>query len=217
MSERTSKQPGAPALRSGVAAPSAGSAALALVGDVAAADPDTEGGAFSGAPGRLLAQLLAAAGIDLGDVFVTGVLERAPTGNREPRPGEIAAGQQRVNDELAIVGPRVVCAVGSAASRALGGGPTDLGARHGRATVQVIGEHTVYLLALHHPASALYTPGVAELLRRDIAGLPELLARPRPGRPAETAVRREEGSSKEAEPPGDDGPPEPPSAELRLF
>jgi DNA polymerase len=48
----------------------------------------------------------------------------------------------------------------------------------------VIGTRAVRLYPLYHPAAALYTPRMLEVLREDFARIPALLARPAPAQPA---------------------------------
>ena len=56
--------------------------------------------------------------------------------------------------------------------------------------MRVIGPRAVRLYPLFHPAAALYTPANVEVLRRDFARIPELLAAdppPQPGPQAQQA------------------------------
>ena len=56
----------------------------------------------------------------------------------------------------------------------------------GAPQVHTLGGRPVFLLPLFHPAAALRTPSLAEVLRQDFRTLPELLSRqpPAPGRTA---------------------------------
>ncbi len=49
--------------------------------------------------------------------------------------------------------------------------------------MRVIGRRAVRLYPIFHPAAALYTPRMLEVLREDFARLPELLALPAPPQP----------------------------------
>ncbi|HWO15690.1 MAG TPA: hypothetical protein VNM89_03145, partial [Solirubrobacterales bacterium] len=65
----------------------------------------------------------------------------------------------------------------------------------GTPQVRELGQRTVFLLPLFHPAAALRTPAVKETLRGDFERLPELLATPLPGaveEPAEPEASAEE-------------------------
>jgi hypothetical protein len=54
---------------------------------------------------------------------------------------------------------------------------------HGSDEVHVIGRRAVRVVPLYHPAAALYTPRMLEVLREDFARLPALLAQDMPEQP----------------------------------
>ena len=51
-----------------------------------------------------------------------------------------------------------------------------------------IGSRRLLLYPLYHPAAALYTPTMLEVLERDVARLPELLGGTAPARPSERSA-----------------------------
>ena len=61
-----------------------------LVGEAPGASEDEQGRPFVGRSGKLLDELLAAAGLERGDVFITNVVKARPPGNRDPRADEVA-------------------------------------------------------------------------------------------------------------------------------
>ena len=61
-----------------------------LVGEAPGAKEDESGRPFVGAAGRLLDELLAEAGLDRTDVFITNVVKARPPGNRDPKADEVA-------------------------------------------------------------------------------------------------------------------------------
>lgn len=196
------------------------------MGDVVAARPGTEGGAFTGAAGHLLDELLSTIGLRRSDVLITGLRAEAADGNREPRAGEIAAGVAAVLEQLEAAAPRVICTIGNAATRALREDPAPIDGLHGRPEPRWLAGHPVHLVPLHHPAAALYSPGLVDMLRRDIAALPEVIARPRPaiGPPApepssegESDDAAEPAATAEAVSEAPSGNDEPEPDELRLF
>src|SRR5215204_3051504 len=158
---------------------------LMFVGEAPGANEDKQGLPFVGQAGRLLDRLLEEIGLTRPDVFVTNVLRCRPPGNRDPLPGEIDACQDYLFRTLELVEPRVVCTLGNFATKLLradpGSGITRL---HGREEVRAIGPRTVRLYPLYHPAAALYTPSMLDVLRTDFARIPELLALPAPDQPA---------------------------------
>jgi uracil-DNA glycosylase len=156
-----------------------------FVGEAPGANEDKQGLPFVGQAGRLLHTLLEEIGLARSDVFICNVLKCRPPGNRDPLPGEIDACQDYLFRQLELIEPRVVCTLGNFSTKLLRGDPsTGITRLHGREEVRRIGPRTVRLYPLYHPAAALYTPAMLEVLRTDFRRLPELLALPVPEQPA---------------------------------
>ena len=158
---------------------------LMFVGEAPGANEDRLGLPFVGQAGKLLDTLLGEIGLTRGDVFVANVLKCRPPGNRDPLPGEIDACQDYLFRQLDLIEPRVVCTLGNFATKLLRADPgTGITRLHGREDVRTIGPRTVRLYPLYHPAAALYTPSMLDILRADFQRIPDLLAQPAPEQPA---------------------------------
>ena len=152
---------------------------LMFVGEAPGANEDKQGLPFVGQAGKLLDTLLGEIGLARGDVFVANVLKCRPPGNRDPLPGEIDACQDYLFRQIELIEPRVVCTLGNFATKLLRNDPaTGITRLHGREEIRQIGPRNVRLYPLYHPAAALYTPSMLEILRTDFARIPELLALP---------------------------------------
>jgi DNA polymerase len=160
----------------------AGNAAadLLLVGEAPGANEDREGLPLVGQAGKLLDELLGEVGLARRDVFVTTVLKCRPPGNREPHPAEIEHCHDYLARQLELIEPKVVCSLGNFATKLVRGDPAGITRVHGREEVRVIGRRTVRLYPIYHPAAALYTPRMLEVLREDFARIPALLTQPAP-------------------------------------
>jgi uracil-DNA glycosylase family 4 len=156
---------------------------LMFVGEAPGANEDRMGRPFVGQAGKLLDQLLGEVGLERGDVFISNVLLCRPPGNRDPHPVEIENCQDYLMRELDLIQPKVVCTLGNFATKLLRGDNAGITRVHGRDEVRVIGTRAVRLYPLFHPAAALYTPRMLEVLREDFARVPELLAQPAPPQP----------------------------------
>jgi uracil-DNA glycosylase len=195
---------------------------LMFVGEAPGANEDKQGLPFVGQAGRLLETLLGEIGMARSDVFIGNVLKCRPPGNRDPLPGEIDACQDYLFRQLELIEPRVVCTLGNFATKLLRADPgTGITRLHGREELRRIGPRNLRLYPLYHPAAALYTPSMLEILRTDFARIPELLALPAPEQPApepgvlELAVPEPEAALR---PEPEDAPaPEPHPAQLGLF
>ncbi|MFN8186045.1 MAG: uracil-DNA glycosylase [Gaiellales bacterium] len=149
---------------------------LMLVGEAPGFHEDRQGVPFVGAAGALLDRLLGSIGLAREDVYVANVLRCRPPGNREPLPDELGACEGYLFRELALVRPAVVATLGNLATRLLSGRAGPITTVHGQPRRLTIGDVTVTLYPLYHPAAALYTPSMLRTLEEDFARLPGILA-----------------------------------------
>jgi uracil-DNA glycosylase len=156
---------------------------LMFVGEAPGAREDEQGIPFVGQAGRLLDTLLGEIGLTRADVFVANTLKCRPPGNRDPLPQEIEACQDYLFRQLDLIEPRVVCTLGNFATKLLRGDMTGITRLHGREEIRQIGPRVVRLYPIYHPAAALYTPQMLEVLREDFGRLPALLALEPPPQP----------------------------------
>jgi DNA polymerase len=153
---------------------------LMFVGEAPGAEEDRQGLPFVGRAGSLLTQLLNEIGIGREDVFVTNVLKSRPPGNRDPQPAEIEACRPYLETQVELIQPRVIATLGNFATRLLTGNPAGITKVRGAPQVHTLGGRPVFLLPLFHPAAALRTPSLAEVLRQDFRTLPDLLSQKPP-------------------------------------
>jgi uracil-DNA glycosylase len=170
---------------------------LMFVGEAPGFHEDKQGVPFVGQAGKLLDQLLAGIRLTRSDVFVANVLKCRPPGNRDPLPDEIQACESHLWKQIELIQPKVVATLGNFATKLLSGRPLGITRVHGREQETTLGGSRVLLYPLYHPAAALYTPRMLEVLESDFRRIPELLGRalepetPEPAitAPAEAAVQ----------------------------
>ena len=150
---------------------------LMFVGEAPGFHEDKQGVPFVGAAGKLLDQLLAEIGLSRADVYVVNVLKCRPPGNRDPMPQEIEACESHLWRQIELIEPRVVATLGNFATKLLSGRPTGITRVHGSEQETTLGGRRVLLYPIYHPAAALYTPRMLDVLRSDFARLPELMGR----------------------------------------
>lgn len=138
-------------------------AALMVVGEGPGRDEDREGRPFVGRSGQLLDRLLLEEmGLQRGEVYICNTIKCRPPNNRDPEPAELAACRPYLDQQLALIGPRVVLTLGRFAAQSLLGTPQGINALRGRA--YRFGEHGAVLVPTFHPAAALR--GSGEILAR---------------------------------------------------
>jgi DNA polymerase len=161
---------------------------LMFVGEAPGFHEDKQGFPFVGQAGKLLDQLLAGIGLERSQVYIANVLKCRPPGNRDPMPDEIEACEGHLFRQIALIEPRVVATLGNFATKLLSGKPAGITRVHGAEQETTIGGRRVLLYPLYHPAAALYTPAMLNVLQVDFARLPELLGRTLEPQPAPLTV-----------------------------
>ncbi len=152
-------------------------AELMFVGEAPGFHEDKQGVPFVGAAGQLLSKLLAEIAIAREDVYVNNVLMCRPPGNRDPQPNEIEACEPHLWKKIELIQPKLICTLGNFATKLLSGKPNGITQVHGRPQDVVLGGNPVTLYPIFHPAAALYTPRMLQVLQEDFARIPELLGR----------------------------------------
>jgi DNA polymerase len=88
---------------------------LMFVGEGPGADEDAQGLPFVGKAGQLLDKMIAAMGYRPDDVYIANVVKCRPPGNRTPEPQEMEACEGYLHEQIAIVRPKVIVALGNTA------------------------------------------------------------------------------------------------------
>jgi DNA polymerase len=148
---------------------------LMFVGEAPGFHEDKQGVPFVGAAGKLLSKLLAGIGMTREDVYVANTVKCRPPGNRDPLPGEIESCESHLFKQIELIQPKVIATLGNFATKLLSGKPDGITRVHGVPQEVVLGGNKVLLFPIFHPAAALYTPRMLEVLEEDFRRLPDLL------------------------------------------
>jgi uracil-DNA glycosylase len=152
-------------------------AGLMFVGEAPGANEDRIGAPFVGQAGKLLDKLLAGIGLARADVYVANVLKCRPPGNRDPMADEIELCEGYLFRQIEAIEPKLVATLGNFATKLLSGKPLGITRVHGQEQEVTLGGNRVLLYPLYHPAAALYTPKMLEVLEEDFARIPKLISR----------------------------------------
>lgn len=145
-------------------------ARVVIVGEAPGASEDESGRPFVGGAGRLLDQLLEAAGISREDVFITNVVKARPPGNRDPKRPEVEHHLPWLLAQLAIIEPDLVVPLGR---HALSHFAPDLKISQARGVA--VERDGRALFPMLHPAAALYRRQLRDALFEDAGKLGEEL------------------------------------------
>lgn len=94
-------------------------ARLMIIGEAPGAEEDKVGIPFVGRAGQLLEKMLAAMGLDRSAIYITNVLKTRPPNNATPTADEAAACAPYLYEQIRIIGPECILALGLPATRVL--------------------------------------------------------------------------------------------------
>jgi DNA polymerase len=146
-----------------------------VVGEAPGAEEDRQGEPFVGRAGQLLNSMLRAIGLAREQVYIANVLKCRPPGNRDPSPSEAAECLPYLEQQIALLKPKIMLAVGRIASQNLLHTEVTLGRL--RQQVHRFGISQVPLVVTYHPAYLLRTPTDKRKAWEDLKFAREVCAR----------------------------------------
>ena len=147
-------------------------AKLVFVGEAPGREEDLQGTPFVGAAGQLLTKMIEAMGLRREEVYICNVLKDRPPSNRTPLPEEVEACLPFLEEQLAIVAPKVICVLGAVAAKALLGPHVAITKIRG----EVRDYHGIPLVPTFHPAYLLRNPPAKKFAWADLKKVKQLLA-----------------------------------------
>jgi len=157
-------------------------AQLMFVGEAPGADEDEQGEPFVGRAGELLTKIIQATGLQRGDVYIANILKCRPdtpgqsAGNRKPTPEEMATCIPYLHEQIDLIRPKVLVALGATAVEGLLG--KTLGITKLRGTWKTY--RGIPLMPTYHPAYLLRNQAMSEKRRvwEDMLAVMEKLEMP---------------------------------------
>jgi DNA polymerase len=149
-------------------------ARVVFVGEAPGRDEDLQGEPFVGKAGHQLTRIIAAMGLARDKVYICNVIKCRPPGNRDPLPAEIAMCQPFLVRQLEIIGPKVICALGSFAARTLLNSDSGISRLRGR----FHDFNGIPVMPTYHPSYLLRKPQAKREVWEDIQKVMELLGLP---------------------------------------
>jgi len=147
---------------------------IVFIGEAPGKNEDIQGKPFVGAAGKFLNEMLAQAGMERGDVYITNIVKYRPPNNRDPLPEEKAAFWPYLLKQLHIIQPKVVITLGRHSMEYFLPG-MKIGQVHGEPKRIAFGDHKIVIMPLFHPAAALYNGSLRQTLIDDFLKVPEVI------------------------------------------
>jgi DNA polymerase len=150
---------------------------LCFIGEGPGAEEEAAGQPFVGPAGQLLDKMIVAMGIAPEEVYIAHVVKCRLLPNKPPAPEEMAACMPYMHEQLELIKPRVIVALGATATKGLLG--THLGIKALRGTWKNY-RGTIPLMPTYHPAYLLKDPSVKKEAWKDLQSVLERLGRQPP-------------------------------------
>jgi len=156
-----------------------GASGLCFVGEGPGADEDAQGFPFVGKAGQLLDRMIEAMGFARDEVYVCNIVKCRPPDNRKPEPEEMSQCMPYLAEQLALVEPQVIVALGATAVQGLLG--TTGGITRLRGNWRLY-QGKIPVMPTFHPAYLLRTPSAKREVWEDLQAVLRQMGRPIPGR-----------------------------------
>jgi uracil-DNA glycosylase len=152
-------------------------ARLLFVGEAPGRDEDAQGLPFVGRAGQLLNKMIAAIDLKREEVYICNVLKCRPPENRVPAPEEVERCRPFLEQQIAIVKPALICALGLSAAQALLQTRSSMSAMRGK----TFAFRGVPVIPTYHPAALLRNPGLKREAWIDLQRVRDFLRQPSGG------------------------------------
>jgi DNA polymerase len=142
-----------------------GSSGLVFIGEGPGEEEDRQGFPFVGPAGQLLDRMIGAMELGRDEVYVCNIVKCRPPKNRKPEPDEMSACFPFLDEQLSLIEPRVIVALGATAVQGL------LGTTEG--ITRMRGQWKLYrgqipVMPTFHPAYLLRTPAAKRDVWKDL-------------------------------------------------
>lgn len=149
-------------------------AEIVFIGEAPGKNEDLQGLPFVGAAGKFLNEMLAQAGLQRSDVYITNIVKYRPPNNRDPLPEEKKAFWPYLLKQLQIIKPKVVITLGRHSMEYFLPGMR-ISAIHGQPKRIQFGNEKLVIIPLFHPAAALYNGSMRQTLIDDFLNVPVII------------------------------------------
>ena len=144
---------------------------LMFVGEAPGHDEDIQGIPFVGRAGQLLTKIIESIGLSRDDVYIANVIKCRPPNNRNPEPDEVETCEPFLFQQIDLIKPKVIVALGKFAAQALLRTQDPISRLRGR----VYQYRGAQLVPTFHPAFLLRNPASKREVWEDMKRVRALL------------------------------------------
>jgi DNA polymerase len=139
---------------------------VVFIGEAPGKNEDKSGEPFIGTAGKKLNDALKNAGLERSDVYITNIVKCRPPKNRIPNDIEKMICSNYLEDELAIIKPKIICLLGNTSYHSILDG-NEISKNHGKF---VLKDNNLYFITFH-PAATIYNQKLGKVFKDDIKKL----------------------------------------------
>ncbi len=132
-------------------------AEIIFIGEAPGANEDLKGEPFVGRAGMLLNAMLISIELNRSQVYIANILKCRPPRNRDPLPTEVKLCTPYLQQQIALINPKLLVAVGRIAAQFLLNTTESMGKLRGN--IYKYGGTNIPLIVTYHPAYLLRSPG----------------------------------------------------------
>jgi DNA polymerase len=147
-----------------------------FIGEGPGHDEDLRGEPFVGRSGQLLTKILEAIELKRSDVYITNMVKCRPPQNRDPLDEEVKCCERYLVEQIDLIRPRLICALGRIAAQWLLGTKAPLTSLRNSENSY----RGVPVLVTYHPAALLRNPELKRDAWEDFKKLKSLIGEARP-------------------------------------
>jgi len=144
---------------------------IVFVGEALGEQEAKLGRPFVGRAGKLLEELLQSISLKRDEVWITNVVKDRPPENRNPMVDEVRACSPYLDEEIKIIGPKLIIPLGKFATEYF---IKDGKISRDHGVPKRVKNYIIY--PLYHPAAGLRSTQVAKILKSDFKKIPKVLA-----------------------------------------
>lgn len=148
-------------------------AQIMFIGEAPGRNEAQTGRPFCGAAGKILDELLASAGIERKNVYITNIVKDRPQQNRDPLPDEIKIYGPFLDRQIEIIKPKIIATLGRYSMDyimkkfGLNSELQPISKAHGKLFDAEASYGPIKIAVLYHPAVAIYDNKKIPELKKD--------------------------------------------------
>jgi uracil-DNA glycosylase family 4 len=146
-------------------------ARLMFIGEGPGYDEDVQGRPFVGRAGQLLTKIIQSINLPREEVYITNIVKCRPPQNRNPEPDEIQSCHPFLMEQIRVIQPKIICALGTFSAQTLLKTNVKITALRGR----FYDLEGIKVIPTYHPAFLLRNPERKREVWEDMKKIAECL------------------------------------------